>query len=98
MQRRTLTLLLFIFVVAGCATYIDWPNNPGLHIGWLGIHHPLEAKLGLDLQGGVRDNSAAGCPGEYVYCHRCYTYVPESAGADRRYESSSPVRASCRFP
>jgi preprotein translocase subunit SecD len=54
MQRRTLTLLLFIFVVAGCATYIDWPNNPGLHIGWLGIHLPLETKLGLDLQGGVR--------------------------------------------
>src|SRR5207249_11295103 len=54
MQRRTLTLLLFIFVVAGCATYIDWPNNPGLHIDWLGIHHSLEAKLGLDLQGGVR--------------------------------------------
>ncbi len=54
MQRRTLTLFLFILVLAGCTIYIDWPNNPGLHIGWLGIHHPLEAKLGLDLQGGVQ--------------------------------------------
>jgi preprotein translocase subunit SecD len=54
MQRRTLTLFLFILVLAGCTIYIDWPNNPGLHIGWLGIHHPLEVKLGLDLQGGVQ--------------------------------------------
>src|SRR5260221_462417 len=50
MQRRTLTLFLFILVLAGCTIYIDWPNNPGLHIGWLGIHHPLAVKLGLDLQ------------------------------------------------
>jgi preprotein translocase subunit SecD len=54
MQRRTLTLFLFILVLAGCTIYIDWPNNPGLHIGWLGIHHPLAVKLGLDLQGGVQ--------------------------------------------
>ena len=54
MQRKTLALLLFILVVAGCAAYIDWPHNLGLHIDWLGIHHPLKARLGLDLQGGVR--------------------------------------------
>ena len=54
MQRKTLTLLLFILVVAGGAAYIDWPHNPGLHIDWLGIHHPLKARLGLDVQGGVR--------------------------------------------
>src|SRR6266550_1762549 len=54
MQRRTLVLLLLILVLAGGAVYTDYPNNSGLHIGWLGIHHPLQVKQGLDLQGGVR--------------------------------------------
>jgi preprotein translocase subunit SecD len=54
MQRNRPILLLFILLLAGCATYIDWPNNPGLHIGWLGLHHPLEVRQGLDLQGGIR--------------------------------------------
>jgi preprotein translocase subunit SecD len=54
MQRKTPRLLLFILLLAGCAVYIDWPNNPGLHIGWLDLHHPLEVRQGLDLQGGVR--------------------------------------------
>lgn len=54
MQRKILTKLLFILLLAGCAAYIDWPNNPGLHIGWLDIHHPLQVKQGLDLQGGIR--------------------------------------------
>src|SRR5947208_2406251 len=54
MHRRTLTVLLFILVLTACAAYIDWPSNPGLHIGWLGIHHPLQMRQGLDLQGGVR--------------------------------------------
>jgi preprotein translocase subunit SecD len=54
MQRRTLTLFLCILVLTACALYIDWPNNPGLHINWLGIHHPLQVRQGLDLQGGVR--------------------------------------------
>jgi len=44
MHRKTLALLLFILVLAGCAAYIDWPNNPGLHIGWLEIYHPLAIK------------------------------------------------------
>jgi preprotein translocase subunit SecD len=54
MQRRTVLQLLFILVLTVCAAYIDWPNNPGLHIDWLGIHHPLKAREGLDLQGGIR--------------------------------------------
>src|SRR5436305_4804707 len=54
MHRRTLTVLLFILVLTACAAYIDWPSNPGLHAGWLGIHHPLQVRQGLDLQGGVR--------------------------------------------
>jgi len=54
MQRRTLTFFLGILVLAACAVYINWPHNPGLHVNWLGIHHPLQVKQGLDLQGGVR--------------------------------------------
>lgn len=54
MQRRTVILFLCILALTACATYINWPNNPGLHIGWLGIHHSLQIKQGLDLQGGVR--------------------------------------------
>ena len=54
MRQNTITLLLFILVLAGCAAYVDWPSNPGLHIGWLGIDHPLQVKQGLDLQGGIR--------------------------------------------
>src|SRR5258708_3654259 len=55
MQRRTLTLFLVILVLAGCTIYIDWPNNPGLHFGWLGIPHWLEVKLGMDRKGGVQE-------------------------------------------
>jgi preprotein translocase subunit SecD len=51
MRRGTLTLLLFIILLAAAAVYIDLPNTPGIHI--LGINNPLNVKLGLDLQGGV---------------------------------------------
>ena len=54
MPQKTVKMLLFILLLAGCAAYIDWPQNPGLHIGWLGIQHPLAVRQGLDLQGGVR--------------------------------------------
>ena len=54
LRRKTLTVFLFILLLAGCAAYIDWPDNPGLHIDWLGLHHPLQVKQGLDLQGGIR--------------------------------------------
>ena len=50
-QRKTLTLLLFIFLPAGAAAYIDGPQNPGLHRE--SRHSPLLAAT-LDLQGGVR--------------------------------------------
>ena len=52
MRRGTLTILLIIIALAACAAYIDWPNNPGLHL--LGINNPLQLREGLDLQGGVR--------------------------------------------
>lgn len=51
MRRGTLTLLLFIILLAAAAVYIALPNTPGIHI--LGINNPLQPKLGLDLQGGV---------------------------------------------
>src|SRR5437667_10845006 len=54
MQRRTLTLFLFILVLTAGAAYIIWPHNSGLHVDWLGIHHALQVKQGLHLQGGVR--------------------------------------------
>ncbi len=55
MRRGTLTLLLLIIVLALCAAYVDWPNNHGLNLGWLGINvKQFQVKEGLDLQGGVR--------------------------------------------
>src|ERR1700694_1328835 len=52
MRRGTLSLLLFIVLLAAGAAYVDWPNNPGIH--FLGINIPLTVKEGLDLQGGIR--------------------------------------------
>ncbi len=54
MRRGTLTLLLFIILLAAAAIYVDVPNTPGIHIPALGIDNSLQPKLGLDLQGGVR--------------------------------------------
>jgi preprotein translocase subunit SecD len=54
MRRGTLTLLLFIVLLGAGAAYVDWPNNPGLHLGFLGYDNSLKVKEGLDLQGGVR--------------------------------------------
>ena len=51
MRRGTLTLLLFIILLAAFAVFIDLPNTPGIHI--LGINYTPQVKLGLDLQGGV---------------------------------------------
>jgi preprotein translocase subunit SecD len=51
MRRGTLSLLLFIVVLAAAAGYVVWPNNPGLHFA--GINNPLNVHLGLDLQGGI---------------------------------------------
>src|SRR5260221_11556884 len=51
MRRGTLTVLLFIILVAAAGLNIDLPNPPGIHM--LGIINPLQVNLGLDLQGGV---------------------------------------------
>ncbi len=53
MRRGTLTLLLFIVLLAACSAYIDWPTNPHWSIGSFTLPHP-DVKQGLDLQGGVR--------------------------------------------
>ena len=53
MRRGTLSLLLFIVILAAAAGYVVWPNNPGLGIPFLNISNPLKVKLGLDLQGGI---------------------------------------------
>jgi preprotein translocase subunit SecD len=52
MRRGTLSLLLFILLLAAGAVYADLPNTPGIHI--FGINDSLQIHLGLDLQGGVR--------------------------------------------
>ncbi|HKV58161.1 MAG TPA: protein translocase subunit SecD [Ktedonobacteraceae bacterium] len=51
MRRGTLTILIFIILLAAAAVYTDLPNTPGIHI--LGINNPLTVKQGLDLQGGI---------------------------------------------
>jgi len=53
MRRGTLSLLLFITLLAAAAGYAVWPSNPGLNIPFLGITNPLKVHLGLDLQGGI---------------------------------------------
>src|SRR5258708_3917662 len=53
MRRGTLSLLLFIIILAAAAGYVAWPNNPGLHIPGLNYSNSFQPKLGLDLQGGV---------------------------------------------
>ncbi|MDQ6661662.1 MAG: protein translocase subunit SecD [Chloroflexota bacterium] len=49
MRRGTLTLLLFIVLLAAGASFIDfWPNQ-----AWHGLTNPFPVRQGLDLQGGV---------------------------------------------
>ncbi|HLX40248.1 MAG TPA: hypothetical protein VKR42_06925, partial [Ktedonobacteraceae bacterium] len=49
MRRGTLTLLLFIVLLALGAGFVDfWPNT-----AWHGISNPWSIHEGLDLQGGV---------------------------------------------
>jgi preprotein translocase subunit SecD len=52
MVRRNLIYLLFILVLAAAVTWVDLPNNGGLHI--LGFDRSLNTQFGLDLRGGLR--------------------------------------------
>lgn len=62
MRRGTLSLLLFIILLAAGAGYVVWPNNPGLNIPFLGINNPLTFHQGLDLQGGISVQLAPNNP------------------------------------
>ncbi len=54
MRRGTLTLLLFIILLAMGASYVVfWPNSGKDGKPWHGISNPFTIKQGLDLQGGV---------------------------------------------
>ena len=49
MRRGTITLLLFIILLAAGASFVVfWPNT-----AWHGVTNPFTVKEGLDLQGGV---------------------------------------------
>ena len=50
MRRGTLTLLIFIILLAAGASFVDfWPNQP-----WNGIKNPFTVSQGVDLAGGLR--------------------------------------------
>ncbi|HLI70659.1 MAG TPA: protein translocase subunit SecD [Ktedonobacteraceae bacterium] len=53
MRRGTPLLLFLIILLAAAAGYVLWPNNPGVHIPFLGINTSLQFQEGLDLQGGI---------------------------------------------
>lgn len=46
--------LVVIFLVTVITAWMVLPDNPGLHIDWLGIDRDIEIRQGLDLQGGSR--------------------------------------------
>ncbi len=55
MNRRYFITLAFIIVFVTMASYVNWPNNPGLNLG-IGnsrLVRDLRYHLGLDLQGGL---------------------------------------------
>lgn len=55
MRRGTLTLLLFIILLAAGASYVVfWPNPDASGKPWHGINNPFTYSLGLDLQGGIQ--------------------------------------------
>ena len=69
MQRRDLVLLVLILAIVVVTAWIDWPNNPGIHIklGSLQIDREIKVHQGLDLQGGMRVILEADlAPGETV--------------------------------
>lgn len=51
MRRGTLTLLIFIILLAAGASFVDfWPNQPG----YGGVANPFTISQGVDLAGGLR--------------------------------------------
>ncbi len=54
MKQRTGVVLIVILLLTGLSIWIVLPNNPGLHIGFLGLDRDIEISQGLDLQGGIQ--------------------------------------------
>lgn len=56
MRGQNLRTPILIVILVAVAIWIDLPGNPGLHLNLFGlqISKPIEAKLGLDLQGGLQ--------------------------------------------
>ena len=55
MRRGTLTLLLFIILLAAGASYVVfWPNPDAHGKPWYGINNPFTFSEGLDIQGGIQ--------------------------------------------
>ena len=55
MNRRYFITLAFIIVFVVLAGYVNWPDNPGMDVGFGGARlvRDLRYHLGLDLQGGL---------------------------------------------
>lgn len=53
MRRGTLTLLLFIVLLAVGAAFVDFWPNPTNGVPWHNLNNPFTIRQGLDLQGGI---------------------------------------------
>jgi preprotein translocase subunit SecD len=61
-RYKGLFIILVVLIVA-VAVWIDWPDNPGIHIGET-YNKEIETRLGLDLVGGVQALLEADLPQE----------------------------------
>jgi protein-export membrane protein SecD len=64
MRQRTFSVLAIILLLGGFAAWIALPDNPGIHIGFLGIDRPIQIRQGLDLQGGIQVLLEADLPAD----------------------------------
>ena len=54
MKQRTGIVLIVILLLTGLSIWVVLPDNPGLHIGFLGLDRSIQISQGLDLQGGIQ--------------------------------------------
>ena len=52
MGQRYNVYLALIVVILAAVIWVDYPGNPGIHVG--SFNKDLSTKLGLDLRGGLR--------------------------------------------
>jgi preprotein translocase subunit SecD len=64
--QRNLRWLVVIVILSLLSAYVDWPNNPGIHIDFAGIKidRDLTVREGLDLQGGMQVMLEADVPAD----------------------------------